>query len=334
MDSRNTVYDLMKAFGIILMMLAHLVFDTGLPKQIIHSFHMPLFLLLGGMFAKDIHKISSFVEYTKKNARRLLLPYLVTMLMLCAWCVIKSYLKQDSSSLIAALLSMITMSGDGWETQWGLVYAGPMWYLVALFWLRELFYAIQWIFRSIGEKYRDLIILSFSILLSVIIVLIRPYIPSLPFSFLQACTALSFYALGWYVAKHPVPQWVYVLCVLAWPLAIMYGGVGIDSCTIRCYPLSFIGACGGTIVLYYICSLINKICSTYAVLGTVQRVLLWFGIYSLPILCMHQFEMYSDIMNHIVIRLPIVYHPIWGGVIAIALAYAVIKIPILRNVYK
>lgn len=97
MQQRNITYDLMKGIAIILMMLSHLVYNDGISKQIIYSFHMPLFFILAGVFAKDVVDIPSYNEYTGKNAKRLLLPYLVTMLMLCAWGGIQAYAKHDIS---------------------------------------------------------------------------------------------------------------------------------------------------------------------------------------------------------------------------------------------
>ena len=79
MKQRNETYDLMKGIALILMMLCHLVYTEGSVKQFIYSFHMPLFFILAGVFAKNIEDIPSFKDYTRKNAKRLLLPYFVRM---------------------------------------------------------------------------------------------------------------------------------------------------------------------------------------------------------------------------------------------------------------
>lgn len=85
MKQRNVAYDLMKGIALILMIYDHLVQAPVGVSQFIYSFHMPLFFILAGIFANDISAIPSFKEYTRKNAKRLLLPYVVTFLMLCAW---------------------------------------------------------------------------------------------------------------------------------------------------------------------------------------------------------------------------------------------------------
>jgi fucose 4-O-acetylase-like acetyltransferase len=332
MKQRNETYDLMKGIAMILMMLCHLVYTEGSVKQFIYSFHMPLFFILAGVFAKNIEEISSFKDYTSKNAKRLLLPYVVTMLMLCAWGGIQAVAKQDVSFFLRHLLSMVSASSDGWQTKWGLIYAGPMWFLIALFWVRELFYGIQRVCMRV-DKHRDELVVGIAVVLSIVAVLIHPYLPSLPFSIMQACTALAFYVVGWYIHNHPKPWWVYILSVLVWPFAILYGHVALDCCCIDYYLLSFIGACGGTYMVYLLCKaysyLRSKVHLTLSIIG-------WIGINSLAILCMHELEMYSDIMNSIQCRLP--YVSVFMGygeiVIAIIMAYILLKMPYLKEIYK
>lgn len=166
MNQRNIAYDLMKGVALILMMLCHLAYTDGPVKQIIYSFHMPLFFILAGVFAKDIATIPSFKLYTIKNAKRLLSPYVVTMLMLCTWGGIQAYAKHDISFFLRHLFSLLTASADGWHSQWGLIYTGPMWFLIALFVVRELFYGLQYVCVRIA-KYGDECVLGISIVLGV-----------------------------------------------------------------------------------------------------------------------------------------------------------------------
>ena len=313
---RNETYDLMKGIALMLMMIAHLALSPdSMANRIIYSFHMPLFFILAGVFAKEIALIPSFKQYSIKNSRRLLLPYMVTMLMLCAWGGLQAYLKGDISYLMLQILRTILASPDGWHTQWGLVYAGPMWFLIALFWVREIFYGIQYICKNIG-KYKDESILAICILLSFLSTLIDPHLPSLPFCIMQAFTAIAFYAIGYYVHRHPQPWWVYTICVLVWPLAIVYGGIELSGCGLKYYPLSFIGACGGTCVMYILCKSYSRVLTMIrSAFNNEPKLtpLIWCGIHSLPILCMHEFEMFSAIMYSITLRLPIDYERIWGG---------------------
>lgn len=339
MKERVVTYDLMKGVAILLMMVSHLALNYGLPKQIIYSFHMPLFFILAGVFAKDIAQISSVKQYTIKNAKRLLLPYVVTMLMLCAWGGIQAYAKQDISFFLSHLFSMLTASADSFHSPWGLIYVGAMWFLIALFCVREIFCWLLYMCARI-TKYGDECILGFSILLSFFSVVIHPYLPPCPFCIMQAITALAFYAIGWYVHRHSVPWWLYIMGIIVWPFAVSYGGIDLACCQMNMYPLSFIGACGGTYVIYLLCKAWSKVLlsvnSTNIQHNTLQisSPLTWCGMYSLPILCMHELEMSSGIYYSVICRIPIVYERVWGGGIAILFAWAIVKIPYLKEVYK
>lgn len=331
--TRNITFDLMKGVAILIMMITHLPYgDTGPFAHFCYSFHMPLFFILAGMFAKELDAIPSFKDYTIKNAKRLLLPFVVTMLMRVAWGCLQAYLKHDVSYILQPLLSMLVASPDGWETQWGLVYSGPMWFLIALFWVRELFYGLQCVFNSLEKKYRDVSILGISLVLSVISVLIYPHVRPFPFCFTQAFTAIAFYALGWYIHKHPLPKLAYWVSVLVWPFAVHYGSVSLAFCTVEYYPLSFIGACGGTYVVYLLCKGWSKVLSAFKL----PSALAWCGVYSLAILCMHELEMYSGFMYSVVCRIPLAACLLGWGEVAIGLIMAiiVIKIPYLKKVYS
>ena len=335
-NTRDITLDMMKGVAILLMMIVHLVCrDTGPFTHFCNSFHMPLFFVLAGMFAKDLTATPSFKQYTIKNAKRLLLPFLVTMLMRIAYGCVQAHFKHDVAYILQPMLSMLAASPDGWETQWGLVYSGPMWFLIALFWVRELFYGLQRAFNALEERYRDMTIVGISLVLSVISVLVYPHIRPFPFCFTQAFTAVAFYALGWYIHRHPLPKWAYWVSVLVWPFAIHYGSVSLAFCTIELYPLSFIGACGGTYVVYTLCQLFEK---TSKAIHFEKMVfpLAWCGVYSLAILCMHELELYSGIIYSVICRIPFTAYLLgWGEVsIGIVMAVIVVNIPYIKKVYS
>ena len=110
---------MLKGLGILLMMLGHLVIPEGMIRQLVYSFHMPLFFLISGSLVKDVSSWTEFVKFTKRNARRLLLPYFATMLILCVWGALQALLKKDMGYFIRHALSMLTASADGWNTRWG-----------------------------------------------------------------------------------------------------------------------------------------------------------------------------------------------------------------------
>lgn len=53
-DNRNRAFDILKGIGILLMMWCHLVQTQN---QFVYSFHIPLFFLISGYYAKTTHTI-------------------------------------------------------------------------------------------------------------------------------------------------------------------------------------------------------------------------------------------------------------------------------------
>lgn len=70
---RITYLDIAKGIGILLMVAGH-VFYGSIFRDAIFSFHMPLFVIISGMFFKYNN---NFKEYSLKIVKRLLIPYVI-----------------------------------------------------------------------------------------------------------------------------------------------------------------------------------------------------------------------------------------------------------------
>ena len=337
---RNIAFDLMKGIAILLMMRCHLVCDHN---QIIYSFHMPLFFLLSGYYAKTSLSLSCVWchSYTRRNTKRLLLPFVVTMLSLSLWGIVQAALKHDWTMALRHPLSLLWASGDAIRSEkYGLIYVGPLWFLIALFWMREIFYyGAGWILSKVN-KWADELIVSLSILISIVAMLLHPLLDPLPLCLFQGLAAIEFYAIGWYAHRHKIPIWLKGLCIACWPLAIMWGGLELASCVYYCYPLDVLGACGAVMILYQVCDWISKeVRRMFSnVYEQYQTPLQWIGINSLAILCMHTFELHSGMIFSFLCRLPFeVSVSVLAGarvLLAITLAWMVTKLPGLRKVYS
>ena len=79
MDSKERLvyFDLLKGVGIICVLLGHTVL-SGLPKDLIYGFHMPLFFFCSGIFFKN----RSLKEVLTNNIRQLIVPYMFFLLAL------------------------------------------------------------------------------------------------------------------------------------------------------------------------------------------------------------------------------------------------------------
>lgn len=262
------------------------------------------------------------------------------MLMLSAWGILQAIFKQDWTMALRHPLSLLWASADTFYTnKFGLVYAGPMWFLIALFWIREIFYyGASWIVQHI-RKFGDEVVVVVCLLVSALVVLTNQMRPDLPWCIFQGLGAIEFYAIGWYFSRHQIPKWLKWLCIGCWPLAIVYGHIGLANVYYKCYPLDILGACGAVLVLYGIFDWISKAiqCHCHKIYTDYQTPLQWLGINSLVVLCMHTFELHSGILFSFLCRLPF---DIAGGwlvalriTFAIALAWLVMHMPGLKKVY-
>lgn len=68
MSTRIEWVDIAKGFGIILVVIGHMVKGNGIVGQYIWAFHMPLFFFLSGMFMRPTEL---FISLIAKKARQL-----------------------------------------------------------------------------------------------------------------------------------------------------------------------------------------------------------------------------------------------------------------------
>lgn len=263
------------------------------------------------------------------------------MLLLCLWGALQAILKHNIGMALRFPLSILWAGGDPiFSDKFGLVYAGPLWFLLALFWIRELFfYGAGWILSHI-RRFADEVVVGCSFVISIVAVLLHSHISPLPWCLLQGLASIEFYAIGWYAHRHSIPIWLKALCIACWPIAIIYGGMDLSGCVYVCYPLDVLGACGATMVLYIISQwgtiLLKRAIKNPYIYSAFP--LQWIGRNSLTILCMHTIDLYSGAVFSVMCRLPftITGYPLALSriVIAIILAAIVTRISVLKQVYR
>lgn len=265
---RNPTFDIVKGIGIVLMLLGHM----GLPLWIwkfIFSFHMPLFLIVSGYFAKSCEESHiSIGQGLCKDSKRLLWPYFVTSVLIVLFALLRGIVKGDMSIVAEKAYDMLYVTHD----------TGPIWFLVALFWIRVLFRPImkckQWA-------------LPVSILFSGVAVIIVHHVMQLPFCILTGLAAMVFYAIGWWQKRFGFPRWLIVVGAVCWMCMLVWGDlVKIYRVEYWIYPITILGASGATYLIY----LLVKHLSIY--LSIIGRVLEWIGMNSLVILCIHGLDIH------------------------------------------
>ena len=137
---RSLSIDVFKGFGILLMIIGHIISGDAHLKLIysfIYSFHMPLFYLVSG-YLLNVKKIArDILPYLKKQGESLLVPYFSFGLChLLIW-IIAWALFHCPPNWECRLLSMLYHLF--WTNNEGMANASPMWFLTSLFWVKCIF---------------------------------------------------------------------------------------------------------------------------------------------------------------------------------------------------
>lgn len=338
----NKTFDIMKGICILLMILCHLLNHN---YRFIYSFHMPLFFILAGYFVKDItFSLKEFGVFTKKNAIRLLVPYFVTMFVLSAYGLWQAVAKENINLFLRPLLSTFWMGADEWHTSFGIISVNALWFIIALFWTRTLFYLILWSIQRIEHKNRDCVCVIICGVLTMLVSYLKIYtaIPPCPLSIMQGVNALLFYSIGWYVKRNELSPCLVVFSIICWPFAIYFGQIEMFGCYYKIFPLDVLGACGATWILYELCSCVAKLLEMKRKVWQLPiRFLDWAGINSLLILCVHEFDLRSGFIWSIKCRVPYINEMVFRGgelvaihlFIAVVICFLLTKIPMVNKLF-
>lgn len=298
---RNDGLDIMKGITILLMVYAH-ISDAEIVNRFVFSFRMPLFFLLGGYFTKDNRLVKDFLPYTWKSTKRLLVPYFVTMLLICLWVWRFEIIKFRFNLTLQPVLNLIWGGGDVYTSHYGELYVGPIWFLFSIFVARELFYIIQCLAsRCFARREgRNLLIILMTITLSMLSILLYPSVQPLPWNILPGIAALVFFMIGWGVRNIVVPIWIKIILVLCWLIVIILNiRIDLRSCEYGIIPLNILGACGGTLVMYYLSKFLEFLSQKSLAFNWIAKFMIWCGTGSLAILCMHTLDLMGGVSDYI-----------------------------------
>ena len=321
---RDITFDIMKGIGILLVLLGHVWPPLPFIHKVAASFHMPMFFIVAGYFSKSFSEVLSLGDTIQHYAKRLLLPYLVTMVAICLWILLKACLGVVSwDEVLTRIVSILWADVNSLHLPFGKTGIGVVWFLFALFWTKVLLLIItKW------EKW----VLPISVVISLGALLLHKVFPYSIWCISIACVCLPFVAFGWWIRRHNLPWYIWGCLVIGWGLALLFSNLDLYTYTLNCYPIDVLGGIGGSFVLYLLSKCVVKIQGTL-----VLKCLQYLGGISLAIMCVHDFEIASHLGNHL--RAAIGWDmPIWGlyvwrYALTIALAIVLTKIPKVKSLF-
>ena len=286
--------DIAKCIAIVFIIIGHvgLVFPAndmqgGMPAtmvKIAFTFHLPLFFIASGYFFPENRKFS--LDFMKKDAKTLLLPYLITSILIIGGCTIRDIILGRDYILSFVSWSKAALWGAGSLSDvaiWpDVMRIGGIWFLLAMFWAHILIVSTY----RLNEWIR-LFVLA---MCTVIAAVSGTYI-WLPLSIQSGLGCALFLYIGMLARKYNVfekggtPIIVLCLCVVAWVYVVIFGGE--MSLAMQIYPLGVIDVLGGvaaTVVVMYFSRLIDQH------IAPVSRFMQWIGRNTLVIFCMHIVE--------------------------------------------
>lgn len=290
---RLTYIDAAKAFGIILIVLGH-VLKNGLLRQVIFSFHVPMFFFLSGI---TFHAKVDTSAFLVNKAKRILIPYFCfSIISICIYQVMggiasKALGVDGNVSVFQCLFGMLYGNSRNGFMQWN----QPLWFLPCLFSLYLIEEGLElWIVSKSKNQNISRFIIAVSATLLVCIYMILFYDIILPFSLEQAIMMLPFFEAGMLFAAYNLERWLQHLYFnFPWLLAI--GSViSLGLCTILSSKNGFsqvrVLNVGKNPLFFLLCSVLGIICTTgLSVFAGRSSNFCHIGKRSLEILLLHKF---------------------------------------------
>lgn len=158
-SSRIEWIDIAKGIAIILVIIGHTVKFGSLTRNIIFSFHMPLFFMLSGYTYRPATEVYMIVKHIKKNVIHLLVPCLiVSSFIACYWIVQSGNYSLDNVKLLFSKMVRDLFYASGVRFRGSV--AGMVWFIFSLFWSKVLIDCI-YTFQKNEYKYCTIGCLAF-----------------------------------------------------------------------------------------------------------------------------------------------------------------------------
>lgn len=270
--------DVAKGIGIICVMLGHL--GSEMIDKVVFTFHMPLFFLISGYFLNDSVPI---LEFIKKKAKQLLIPYYVTGGSICILLVLADIVRGLWAEIPSDFFNMIiaVVFGSCFDLTEQIHGIGAIWFLWALFWavlIVRLFCKLKWK----GAVLISLLALFSHVSYSFFV---------LPLSVQPGACAAIFVYLGWKLKEIDLKRYITNTWLMLFALGIFVLEVALEirvDIAKNIYKMGIVSVLGAVFICFFVLYVSNIIHSTMTM---INKGLCFLGKHSLIVLCFHQIEM-------------------------------------------
>ncbi len=284
-NGRVKYVDIARGIAIISMVMGHTI--QGLSHEIVYSFHMPLFIILSGMFYKE----RNFKETIKNIFFKLILPYVICTLVVevltCKYMALMGY-------YIIDWLRQISFSVLKWGNKFSIENVTSL----SALWFMPMLAGVRLIFRylkkaSKGDSVKLIFLVALISYLGYVLG-INGYL--FPFSIDVSMFCVAFYYIGYILRQNERLDKILknkkILLIISaiWIIAIVYNGFDLGGRRYTNGAFLILTSTCGTIMILKISQLIEKY------LKYLGDAFAWYGKNSMFILAFHYIE--SKIFNY------------------------------------
>lgn len=275
-ESRNNIIDIIKALGIIFMVVGH----SGSPfRREIYLFHMPLFFIIAGYCLKDSYSdnLESVYIFIKKKIRSLYFPCLLmcTIYALLHNVFIKLNLLSGEEwniiDYVKQLIKCILFAG-------GTEFSGTAWFLRTLFISLILYIITEYILKSIKIYYIEIMKTILFLFVLGIVFFIPHGIKG--YNYLNCISTLMLLQIGHIIKKVKITNWMIIPSIIIL-LIMTIADINIELSENDIYnPIVFIiCSIAGFIMCYVIANTIKNYFSS--------QFIEYIGRHTMEIMVMH-----------------------------------------------
>ena len=305
--------DVMKGIGICLVVTGHI---WGPAHNYIFWFHMPLFFFISGYLYKPD---KSSINYFKKKARHLLVPYISFLILLSLPDYIKyfSHFFQQPSVELFWNIILITgkkVYGGGALTAWFAIF----WFVTCLFFTQQLYNEI---YTRIGQ--RKFILLTVILLAYVIAIFNSYFFRDLifPWGINIVAISITFYYLGHTTSQYAFNKWmmfipsviVVLVAVILQYREILNLRFGMKAVN---YGVPLISVILAVSCIFIVQELSKTVCSVEILKNIFSKL----GVASMVIMYMH-WPIQASLQNY-----PFLSNPFTRILLSLALSYLFYKL--------